>query len=61
MGRAETGIRYHKRADIATGAFPRHVDPEVYNYLTNENIEEINKYIEAPMTATYFSKEVTKL
>ena len=39
----------------------QNVDPEVYNYLTNENIEEINKYIEAPMTATYFSKEVTKL
>jgi len=39
----------------------QNVGPEVYNYLTNENIEEINKYIEAPMTETYFSKEVTKL
>jgi hypothetical protein len=35
----------------------QNVDPEVYNYLTNENIEEINKYIEAPMTATYFSDD----
>src|SRR5690606_19784917 len=32
----------------------QNVDPEVYNYLTNENIEEINNYINAPMTATYF-------
>lgn len=32
----------------------QNVQPEVYNYLTNSNIEEINKYIEAPMTATSF-------
>lgn len=31
------------------------VDPDVYNRLTQENIEEIEKYIAAPMTATYFS------
>ena len=37
----------------------QNVDPEVYNYLTNENIKEINEYIEAPMTATYFSDEKT--
>jgi len=37
----------------------QNVDPEVYNYLTKENIEEINKYIEAPMTATYFSDDKT--
>jgi len=35
----------------------QNVDPEVYNYLTNKNIEEINEYINAPMTATYFSDE----
>lgn len=35
----------------------QNVDPEVYNYLTNENIKAINEYIEAPMTATYFSDE----
>ena len=32
------------------------VDPSVYSCLTNENINEINSYIEAPMTATWFSK-----
>ena len=37
----------------------QNVDPEVYNYLTNGNIKEINEYIGAPMTATYFSDEKT--
>ena len=32
------------------------IKPEVYYRLTNENIEEINQYIESPMTATYFSE-----
>jgi len=35
----------------------QNVNPEVYNYLTNKNIEEINNYIKAPMTATYFSDD----
>lgn len=35
----------------------QNVDPEVYNYLTTKNIEEINNYINAPMTATYFSDD----
>lgn len=33
------------------------VDPNVYNSLTNEHIDLINKYIEAPMTATCFSDD----
>lgn len=33
----------------------QNVNPEIYQYLTNENIQQINKYIEAPMTATTFS------
>lgn len=33
------------------------VDPEVYNHLTRENIKEIEDYIAAPMTATYFSSD----
>ena len=37
----------------------QNVDPEVYNYLTNGNIDEVNQYIEAPMTATYFSEDKT--
>ena len=32
----------------------QNVNPDVYKYLTRENIAQINKYIEAPMTATCF-------
>ena len=35
----------------------QNVSPDVYGYLTNENIEAINTYISAPMTATWFSNE----
>lgn len=35
----------------------QNVDPAVYRHLTNKNIEEINRYIEAPMTATWFSED----
>ena len=33
----------------------QNVDPKVYNFLTEENIRDVNAYIEAPMTATWFS------
>lgn len=33
------------------------VDPKVYTHLTASNIDEINAYISAPMTATTFSKD----
>ena len=35
----------------------QNVDPDVYNHLTAKNIEEINQYIYAPMTATTFSED----
>ena len=35
----------------------QNVDPEVYNRLSQENIDEINAYIDNPMTATTFSEE----
>ena len=35
----------------------QNVDPTVYYCLTEENVSQINQYIEAPMTATTFSKE----
>ena len=37
----------------------QNVNPEVYNHLTADNIEEVNRYIEAPMTATRFSEDKT--
>ena len=35
----------------------QNVDPNVYNCLSKSIIDKITEYIEAPMTATYFSKE----
>ena len=35
----------------------QNVDPNVYNCLTSEHIAQINKYIEAPMTATTFTED----
>jgi hypothetical protein len=35
----------------------QNVKPETYNCMTSNNIEEIEKYIKAPMTATFFSNE----
>ena len=35
------------------------VDPSVYDRLTKENIKQIQDYIAAPMTATYFSKDAS--
>lgn len=33
------------------------VNPELYNHLTQGNIEAVNAYIAAPMTATYLSED----
>lgn len=35
----------------------QNVDPNVYQFLTDDNLREINSYIEAPMTATTFSDD----
>ncbi len=37
----------------------QNVDPEVYSRLTADHYKEINAYIEAPMTATFFSEDKT--
>ena len=37
----------------------QNVNPDVYRCLSIENIEQINKYIDAKMTATYFSDDKT--
>lgn len=33
------------------------IDPTIYMCLTEDNVNQIEQYIEAPMTATYFPKE----
>ena len=38
----------------------QNVDPLVYRFLTKRNFQEINAYIEAPMTATTFSERDNK-
>ena len=35
----------------------QNVSPEVYNCLSRENVEQVNHYIQAPMTATYFNED----
>lgn len=39
----------------------QNIDPIIYNGLTDKNIRDINKYIDAPMTATTFSNGKGKL
>lgn len=38
-------------------ALNKHLPPDTYKYLTSQNIKDINAYIDAPMTATWFSKD----
>ena len=38
----------------------QNVDPEVYDHLTRDNIKQVIEYIDAPMTATTFSKDKSK-
>ena len=35
----------------------RNVSPNIYRCLTAKNIQDINAYIEAPMTATWFAND----
>lgn len=48
----EETIDYIKCMTLSKG-----VPDEAYGHLSKDNIDQVNKYIEAPMTATYFSKE----
>lgn len=38
----------------------QNVDPSVYNFLNHSNIQEINQYIQNPMTATTFNDDNQK-
>lgn len=49
---AEETLDYIKCMTLTEG-----VNPDVYNFLTTENITSVNEYIGSPMTATTFSKD----
>lgn len=54
-------ITYEETLDyIRCMTITPNVDPEVYFRLTNENIDQINRYIEEPMTATTFREDNSK-
>lgn len=38
----------------------KNVDPDVYNFISAENVKQINEYISAPMTATTFAEQKGK-
>ena len=42
---------------IACMTITQNVDPIVYKCLTNDNVNDVIKYIEAPMTATHFREK----
>lgn len=55
---SKTAKTYEETIDyVKCMTITQNVSPETYNYLTNDNIVQINNYIEAPMTATTFSGE----
>ena len=37
----------------------QNVDPKIYDYVSAENLREVEQYIEAPMTATWFAEDKT--
>lgn len=54
---SKSEMTYEETLDyIKCMTLTKNVDPEVYNHITMSNIEEIKRYIAAPMTATYFSE-----
>lgn len=58
---SEQPSTYEETVDyIRCMTLTQNVDPKVYDYLTNKNIDEVNEYIRAPMTATTFPKENSK-
>ena len=58
---SKTPKTYEETIDyIKCMTITQNIKDDVYRCVTEENIKQINKYIEAPMTATWFSKENNK-
>lgn len=54
---SKTGKTYEETLDYIKCMTINNVSPDIYKYLTKANIDEINRYIEDPMTATSFSDD----
>lgn len=39
----------------------QNVNPEIYQFITNEHIDQVNRYIEDSMTATWFNEDNKKV
>jgi hypothetical protein len=56
------GMTFDESVDyIRCMTITQNVDPEVYSRITQDIIDQVNKYIDAPMTATVFSKQDKKV
>ena len=56
-----TNMTYEETIDyIKCMTLTQNVNPDVYRNLTNQNIEDVRQYINAPMTATYFAENKNK-
>lgn len=55
---SKEGKTYEETIDyVRCMTITQNVNPNVYGCLTRDNISQINDYIEAPMTATWFGKD----
>lgn len=55
---SNTGLTNEESLDyIKCMTLSKNVDPDVYNHLTKANVNAVIDYINAPMTATTFSKD----
>lgn len=55
---SQDGRTYEETVDyIRCMTITQNVNPDVYSHLSNKNIEEVNAYIQAPMTATWFVED----
>lgn len=57
---SNTARTYEETIDyIRCMTITQNVDPDIYNFIPDEIIEEVNRYIADPMTATWFSEDKT--
>lgn len=55
---SKNDLTYEEMIDyVRCMTLTQNVDPAIYKFITKENIEQVNQYIGAPMTATTFRKD----